>query len=159
MTASVIPVIVEEWQFACCADPFAVGDLVSWRLSFAEDDVALDEARVTVDVVTGEHIETEQGRFGSLLTVQSEPGRGVTAFGPSHPAGRALRLSGAFAQDHHDLVPATVPLTTGRITRVREAPVTSQLRDVRGFADRTIDLDDEHAWAPLFLIDLQVGQR
>ena len=165
--------IVEEWQFACCGEPFAVGDLVSWRLSFAEDGFSLDEARVTADVVIGEHVESEHGRSGSLLTVQSEPGLGVTAFGPSHPAGAALRLSGAFAEDHHDLVPAAVPLTTGRITRVREAlvdyeihgrvvvpaPSTWRLRDVRGFTDRTLDLDHERTGAPLFLIDLRVAGR
>lgn len=158
MAASVLPVIVEEWQFACCGEPFAVGHLVSWRLSFAEDGFSLDEARVTADVVIGEHVESEHGRSGSLITVQSQAGRGVTAFGPSRPAGAALRLSGAFAEDHHDLVPAAVPLTTGRITRVREALATSHLQDVRGFADRTVDVDHGGTTgASLFLVDLQVA--
>ena len=150
--------IVEDWQFACCGDPFAVGDLVSWRLSFADREFTVDEARVTADVVTGDLVQSEHGRSGSLITVESERGRGVTAFGPSHPAGTALRLSGAFAEDHHDLVPAAVPLTTGRITRVREALATSHLQDVRGFADRTVDVDHVGTTgAPLFLVDLQVA--
>jgi hypothetical protein len=173
MTSSTLPVIVEEWQFACCGDPFAVGDLVSWRLSFALDEFSPAEARVTFDVVIGEQVETEHGRSGSMLTLRSEPAPGVTAFGPSHPAGTAVRLSGTFAEDHHDLVPAAVPLTTGRITRVREAqvdyethgrvlvpvPSTWRLRDVRGLTDRTLDGDGERTGAPFFLVDLQIAGR
>ncbi|SEF15377.1 DUF6578 domain-containing protein [Jiangella alba] len=159
------PVIVEEWQFACCGEPFAVGDLVHWRLSLTEDDFSLPEAQVTVDVVSGEPIASEHHGDGALLTVQGGPAAGVTAFGPPRPAGVVVSLTGRFAEDHHELVPESVPLTAGRITRVREAlveyvrrddalvpdPSTWQLRDVRGFTDRTDGPDEP----PLFLVDLQ----
>ncbi|SDT67690.1 DUF6578 domain-containing protein [Jiangella sp. DSM 45060] len=160
------PVLVHEWQFACCGEPFAVGDLVHWRLSLTEDGASPAEAVVTVDVVTGERVGSdEHGDDGTLLTVQGGPAAGVTAFGPPRPAGAAVSLTGTFAEDHHELVPESVPLTTGRITRVREAvveyvrrddalvpdPSTWELRDVRGFADRTHGTDKP----PLFLVDLQ----
>ncbi len=141
--------IVEEWQFACCGVPFAVGDLVHWRLSFTEGG-SLPEALVTVDVVVDERLDTELHGSGTLLTVQGGAADGVTVYGPPLPAGDAVRLTGRFAEDHHELVPASVPLTTGRITRAREA--TPRLRDVRGFTDRS----SEPADLALFLVDLQV---
>ncbi|PZF84497.1 DUF6578 domain-containing protein [Jiangella anatolica] len=158
-----LPVLVEEWQFACCGDPFAVGDLVHWRLSVAEDDHSVPDALVTVDVVTGERVGSDHGREGALLTVQGGPFAGVTAFGPALPVGGPVPLTGRFAHDHHGLLPDEVPLTSGRITRVREAvveyvqhgdalvpdPSTWRLQDVRGFVDGT--------GGPLFLVDLQLA--
>lgn len=171
MALETVPVLVEEWQFACCGDPFAIGDLVRWRLSFsADDDHVPDAARVTVDAVVGESIESDQRRAGSLITVQRGAAAGVTAFGAAHPPGTVVQLAGAFAEDHHDLVPAVVPPTSGRITRVREArvayeargrvlvpdPSTWQLHDIRGLADRTPDAGDGGVGTPYFLVDLQV---
>lgn len=157
--------LVREWQFACCGEPFAVGDLVHWRLSFTEDDVSPADAVVTVDVVAGGRSGSEY-HDGALLTVQGGPAAGVTAFGPPRRAGAAVSLTGTFAEDHHELVPDSIPLTTGRITRVREGlveyvrrgdalvpdPATWELRDVRGFADRSRGPVD----APLFVVDLQL---
>ncbi|RIQ31198.1 hypothetical protein DY240_06475 [Jiangella rhizosphaerae] len=166
-----LPVLVEEWQFTCCGDPFAIGDLVRWRLSFSGDgDLGPNAARVTVDAVAGPSIQGEHRRAGSLLTVQHGAAAGVTAFGPPHAAGTAVRLTGAFAEDHHDLVPDVVPLVLGRIARIRAArvayeahgrvmvpdPATWELDDITSVTDHVPETGDGAVGTPYFLVDLQV---
>jgi hypothetical protein len=110
-----LPVLVAVWQFECCGDPFAVGEEVLWRLSFATDLAQLDEARTTLHATVGaELISDAGGTTGSLLTAD-----GLTAWlRPPQPPG-PFEVSGELIEDHHGLVPEEVPRTRGTITRIR----------------------------------------
>ncbi|TDE10120.1 DUF6578 domain-containing protein [Jiangella asiatica] len=140
------PVLVEEWQFECCGEPFAVGDLVQWQLSLVTDLDRPDDASITVDGVARGTDPGGIGPAGAFLDI----GTATVLLRPPRPAGPAT-VTGVFAEDHHGLVPEALPAVTGRIIRVREIsaefqerdrvrwPVsgTWQLTDLRGFADRS----------------------
>jgi hypothetical protein len=110
-------VLVDDWQFECCGEPFGIGDEVAWTLELIDGSRYPAEFHVTL---SGELFELER---------EVEPSRVARPDGIS----RALRvgqltvavapfgdppISGVLHEDHHDGLPASLPPTRGVVTSI-----------------------------------------
>lgn len=125
MTTLVVPVLVDGWQFGCCADPPGGGDPVEWRLEWRECHRTLlgpRGPRVVVSlpvrrmdppprsvwldatppvVVEDDGTVPAAGELGDL-----------TVFWPAPvPLPGELPVDGILHEDHHVDIPVEVPRT------------------------------------------------
>jgi hypothetical protein len=152
-----VRIVVEEWEFACCAPSPVIGGATSWSLSHvtagAEPDPLLDE----------EHEWTAR-RDGLLqrgaVTARPQPGPGHS--GPP----RTVLLRGRLRGSVHADGP---PPVTGRVERVRllrrgshrtaggvEVPAPATARDVAEYA-LDVPGDDGDVFAVLLDVALRPG--
>jgi hypothetical protein len=125
---AVWPVVVSQWQHACCGEPFAVGDEISWKLAVLEADrtVGLREelAVIAGHVVGVDH--TEQGDPAAIVEIDAGV---VVGWDGDRPVGDRIDVRGVLAQEHHGGVPDDLPATRGVVRRIR---VVSWSYDARG---------------------------
>ncbi|WP_086825189.1 DUF6578 domain-containing protein [Allokutzneria sp. NRRL B-24872] len=112
---AVVPVLIEDWQYECCGDPFKIGDRVTWQLCYFNDRPEFlsppDQMRLSlgVDAIPdgpGAHLSS-----GELHVLWPDP---------STKDGLA-EIVGVLHEERHS-TPA-VPATTGFVRRIRQMSV------------------------------------
>lgn len=118
-----VPVWVDEWQYACCGEPFAVGDRVSWTLHPADLEFLAP--------VLGAHLPTWTADDLPLIRVEDPTviGRGDLAIVLA--AGQPHRV-GLLAEEHHGGIPEGAPSTTGTVISIRVVRWRSEERPPGG---------------------------
>lgn len=123
------PVFVQDWQFECCGEPFAIGDEVAWTLVFVSEPPITTPEEMFVDcVVKAESTGTaDDGRSGQIVRVGDE----LCAWlqGDDRLAVEAM-TRGMLIEEHHGGVPADIARTRGIVRRIRL--VTQDYRNVGG---------------------------
>jgi hypothetical protein len=132
MSGLTVLVLVDGWQFGCCADPPGVGDEVAWRLEWRDylatvlgpaprttmtlpvrrlpPPPASDRASVAVPA---------RGAVEETVPAIAELGN-LTVYWPSPvPMPATVTIDGVLHEDHHIDIPVEVPRTPGVIRRVR----------------------------------------
>lgn len=178
-----VVVSVEDWQFQCCGDDFAIGDTVSWRLVGGDDD--------WVATTLGDHAPPPVGRLPVIGQLAGDMGAGTVVGigdlrvfladrGQEPAVEQADRWVGQLSEDHHVVgAPEDLPLTTAVVSRIRlvrvgyhDDPVQQAQVPTPGTAT-TEDVDPAPRWPEErvagrrfigFLVDLDVsiqgsGQR
>jgi hypothetical protein len=157
------PIFIEEWQFACCGTPFAVGETVAWQLRLIADwprrigwpdDMFVDvRAAEVLDELRPTLATAEGPRVGIELPL---PGMGDV-------------VHGALLEDHHDYIPHDLPTTAGVVRRIRvvtqrferregamcHVPGTVRFRDVDSI-DRRFGRDSGGRHTTGALVDLEL---
>jgi hypothetical protein len=115
-----LPVFVASWQIECCGEPFALDQVVRWRLLFSEAGrwhSAPHEHEVTL---TGQ-AEPFVWEFGEQdrTDVRLSVGSAVLYWSAPEVVAGAVSVTGAVHEDHHAGVPGDFPATTGRVRRIR----------------------------------------
>lgn len=116
----VVPVSISEWQFACCGEPFAVGDEVAWTLLLVTAPVVprpeemFIEAAVAPSAITLE--ASPRTAVGSVVCVA---GSAVAWLPEGLPDAGPVWMRGALFEEHHADVPADMPTTRGIVRRIR----------------------------------------
>ena len=109
------PVVVSAWQHDCCGAPFALGDRVDWTLILREASIEVPaDALASIEARVDRVIE---GPGGSAAVVVTDDGLCAVWAGP-RPSGE-VRVTGAFAEEHHGGVPDDLPSTRGTVRRIR----------------------------------------
>ena len=142
-----VPVWVDEWQYACCGDPFTVGDRVTWTLGAA--DLAF------LAPLLGPHLPGWTGTLPDRGTARAGNGREVVVAGegdlsvllPGADPAAARHPVGLLAEDRHGGFGATGPSTPGWVRTIRvvrrgtePVPVRSSTDDPAG-AGFLVELD------------------
>ena len=112
MSADEYPVLVDDWQFECCGEPFAVGDEVSWTLELIDGSRYPEAFRVSLvgDVVDLE-LDDVATRMPGMSRRALRRGPLTVAVGSGSPP-----YSGVLHEEHHDRVPRSLPATRGVVT-------------------------------------------
>lgn len=142
-----VPVWVDEWQYACCGDPFTVGDRVTWTLGPAD--------QAFLAPLLGPHLPGWAGTLPDRGTARAGDGREVVVAGegdlsvllPGADPTAARHPVGLLAEDRHDGFGAAGPPTVGWVRTIRvvhpgaePAPVRSSTDDPGG-AGFLVELD------------------
>lgn len=110
-----VPVLLNGWQFGCCADPPVLGAEVAWTLNWAPWYALIP---------TSLELSVGVERFGPQSTDLVVPALGrngglVVCVELSSPLPTSLVLTGALHEDHHVEIPQGFPRTFGVIERVQ----------------------------------------
>jgi hypothetical protein len=116
----VYPLIVDDWQFACCGEPFAVGDTVGFPLEL------IDPARFPGEL----HVDLT--RATPAGAIRNEAGEGlqlVRAGGLVVALPPAGRPAGVLHEQRHGGLPDSMPRTEGVVERLAVGRVRYERRD------------------------------
>jgi hypothetical protein len=115
----IVPVFVEEWQLACCGEPFAVGDRVAWEAEPSAAPPGFESvAGVLPDGMHGLFFEDHHD-----VTTSRRPVAGTV---------RRIRVvcqSSVWSEQHRGNVPSGDPIKLRAIERSHPVPFGD---DVRG---------------------------
>lgn len=145
---------VQDWQFECCGDPFAVGDEVAWTLLFFVEPAVPMPGEMYVDTrVRVERKGTaDDGTIGHIVCLGDEL--------PAWWAGPGLcpvSVRGVLMEEHHGGVPCDLPRSRGVVRRIQL--VTQEYRNVGGVtwepASATADYQELTSTPPEFDADLE----
>lgn len=165
-----VTVQVEAWQQECCGTPFAVGDVVRWRLvadsgwaaRALEPQLRLDDVELLVEAVYGMTGDEPVGCRLGLGALQVFLGEDPP------PAPGELRTVGLLCEDHHVGAPARLPLSPGTVASIRTlhraydehgepVPATSVLTHVHRVDRGLRDLPRRHLVGLLVELDVDTG--
>jgi hypothetical protein len=117
------PVHVEDWQYECCGEPFAIGDRIRWTLVLVQDSEGSrgwpKEMLVDLRVVGRRLSEDERNRQVEVVSTSDGP---EIAVHPSAGPDQNL-LRGSLIEEHHGGVPDDLRPVEGV---VRSLKVVSQ---------------------------------
>jgi hypothetical protein len=115
-----LPVFVASWQIECCGEPFALDEMVRWRLLFSEAGRWHGEPHEHEVTLTG-HGEPFVWELGEQdrTDVRLRVGPVVLYWSTPEVVAGAVSVTGAVQEDHHAGIPEDFPVTTGRVRRIR----------------------------------------
>lgn len=106
---------MDEWQFSCCGDPFAVGDEVAWTLVLRPASGPTAHLGASVELAA-------HGRESAEASWVGGPGV-VAAWLGGPPLHVGERVRGVLHEDRHGDAPADLPRTRGTVRRIRVVTV------------------------------------
>lgn len=118
---------VQDWQFECCGDAFAIDDEVAWTLLFLAEPAGRLPAEMFVEASLRRErmVETDDGTTGQIVCVGDEMQAWWAGDDPCPESAR-----GVLMEEHHGGVPGDLPASHGVVRRIRL--VTQEYRNVGG---------------------------
>ncbi|SDN52642.1 DUF6578 domain-containing protein [Allokutzneria albata] len=118
---TIVPVLIEDWQYECCGDPFKIGDRVTWQLCYFNELGELlspaERARLSLGVEAIPDSEDAHLSSGELHAFWRHPSTGDGL----------VEITGVLYEEHHDVHP--VPKTTGTVKRIRRLAMRHRCED------------------------------
>ncbi|GAA4017416.1 hypothetical protein GCM10022247_45890 [Allokutzneria multivorans] len=164
-----VPVLIEDWQYECCGDPFKIGDRVTWQLYYFTNPAVI--------VSPPERMRLSLG----VEAIPDSPGAHLSSgelhvFWPDPSMKDGLvEISGVLHEERHS--EPVVPKTTGSVERIRlismrhrndpGTPVWHRIPGTEAFtelwesglrADAPAE-PEEGRWGIGMLVDLEVSLR